>query len=42
MNLYRFNNFLLENQFTELLLEAEVKYFQEFKVILRKMKSPVA
>ena len=42
MNLFRYNNFLLESQFSQLLLEAEVKYFQDFKKILNSMKSPVA
>ena len=42
MNLFRYNNFLLESQFSQLLLEAEVKYFQDFKKILNFMKSPVA
>ena len=42
MNLFRYNNFLLESQLTQLLLEAEVRYFQDFKEILHQMKSPVA
>lgn len=41
MNL-RYNQFLLEKSFIELLLESKIKYFTDFTEILASMKSPVA
>jgi hypothetical protein len=42
MNLYKYNNFLLESQLAQLILEAEVKYFQDFIDVLDRIKSPIA
>ena len=42
MRISGYNNFLLEKNLIQLMLEAEVAYFQDFKNLLDKMKSPVA
>ena len=42
MRISGYNNFLLEKHLIQLMLEAEVAYFQDFKNLLDKMKSPVA
>ena len=38
----RYNHFILEKNLVDLILEAEVAYYEDFKNILKKMKSPVA
>lgn len=42
MRISGYNNFLLENHLIQLMLEAEVNYFEDFRNLLQKMKSPVA
>lgn len=37
-----YSRFLLEKSFTNLLLESNIKYFDDFKEIMRSMRSPIA
>jgi hypothetical protein len=38
----RYNHFILEKNLINLILEAEVAYYEDFKNLLKRMKSPVA